>query len=267
MKESNDEKQFKRKTYNISSFYGYGGPISSTCDEAIIANFEESFLEYCRNNSITSEFIRFHPLLGNHKMFNKNIQIEFNRKTVYLNLESCIEDIRKKEISSKCRNMITKANRNELTIRILELDKIIDFVNMYKSNMQRLSAKGFYYFSDGYFMGLREMLAENGFLIGVFLKDRLISVGVFLKYGDYFHYHLAASDKDYLKYAPNNLLLDYAISLAKSNHCKVIHFGGGRTIDQKDSLLKFKQSFSTHNASFYVGFRNHSQIIKIKGSS
>ena len=42
---------------------------------------------------------------------------------------------------------------------------------------------------------------------------------------------------------------------------KYLHFGGGRTNDQNDSLLKFKKSFSNTLSEFYIGEKIHNEFL------
>lgn len=80
-------------------------------------------------------------------------------------------------------------------------------------------------------------------------------------HGDYFHYHLAGSLKETLKFAPNNLLLWEAIKYAHEKGYKRMHFGGGLTNSMDDNLFRFKSSFSKERADFYIGKRVHNEEV------
>jgi len=50
---------------DIQSPYGYGGPVASTADGEFLAEAWVSFRQWCKENNVLAEFIRFHPLLEN----------------------------------------------------------------------------------------------------------------------------------------------------------------------------------------------------------
>lgn len=246
-----------KKYYDIQTAYGYGGPISNCGDELFLKNFEECFLKYCTTSNIIAEFIRFHPLIKNERFFKENIEILHNRKTVYLKLEEDIQTIWNEDISIKCRNKIRKAKRNDL--KVIENNDYKIFKQIYEETMDKVRATKEYYFHDKYY---HEMSKNENFIIMNVLKDDLvIAASVFMIYGDYFHYHLSGTKKDYLKYASNNILLWEAIKFAQEKKCKFFHFGGGLKDSEEDSLYLFKKSFSKTTSDFYIGKRIHNENI------
>jgi len=243
--------------YDIESVYGYSGPISNSKEEKFLSNFENAFLEYCNKNNIVAEFIRFHPLINNFSIFKKNIEVIHNRKTVYLDVEKDINSIWEQDITSKNRNMIRKAEKNGLNVIVNKEYRA--FRNIYKLTMDKVSADSYYYFNDGYFNYIKKY--DNFTLMNVMYKDIVIASSIFMIYGEYFHYHLAGSLKEYLNLAPNNLLLWEAIKIAHSLDAKLMHFGGGLSNSESDNLFKFKSSFSNKLADYYIGKRIHNKSI------
>jgi uncharacterized protein len=53
----------------------------------------------------------------------------------------------------------------------------------------------------------------------------------------------------------------YGIQKAKERGCKWLHFGGGTTGDDNDSLLKFKRDFSKTLGEFWIGKRVHNEVV------
>lgn len=259
----NEIKGYKldKRYYDIETPYGYGGPLLSTDDTTAAEKFEECFLSFCTENDIVAEFIRFHPIVKNNEIFRTAMNVQYNRDTVHLPLETNIEYVWDNEICSKNRNMIRKAQSAGIEIRPLSSDQFDLFVNIYSDTMNRLGADNYYYFNRDYFNGLKSVLCENGIILGAYLDEQMIACSAFFYYQNYFHYHLSGSDSRYLKLAPNNLLLYKAIEIAIDKNCTVFHFGGGRTESPEDSLLKFKKSFSKHTGSFYTGKRIHNKEI------
>ena len=100
---------------------------------------------------------------------------------------------------------------------------------------------------------------HNYVMLNVKFQDETVASAIFMAYNNYFHYHLAGSKKEYLKFAPNNLLLWEAIKYANEKGHKIFHFGGGLTNNTEDNLFKFKSSFSKKYLNFYIGKRVHNE--------
>lgn len=248
--------ELNKNYYDIETAYGYGGPIVNTNDRVFINNFEKAFKDYCNKNNIIAEFIRFHPLLNNHKIFKDNIEIIHNRTTTFIDLNKTIEEIWNDDIISKNRNVIRKAERSGLTVNLDS--NLNDFKQVYQITMNKVNASKKYYFNEEYFDHLNKV---EHICISVNKDNVTIASAIFLKYKDFFHYHLAGSLKEYLKYSPNNLLLWSAIKYAKDNKFAKFHFGGGLTDSLSDNLYKFKKSFCKNTADFYIGKRIHNKEI------
>ena len=153
--------------------------------------------------------------------------------------------------------MIRKAKKNNL--KVIKNNDYKVFKQIYEKTMDKVGAAKEYYFHDKYY---HEMSKNESFIIMNVLKDDLvIASSLFMIYGDYFHYHLSGTKKDYLKYASNNILLWEAIKFAQQSKCKFFHFGGGLKDNEEDSLYLFKKSFSKTTSDFYIGKRIHNENI------
>lgn len=252
-----DTNDYNYQIYDIQSSYGYGGPIANTDDIEFLSNFQKEFNNYCLQEHIIAEFIRFHPLIKNEKIFDENIEISHNRYTVYLDLKNNEELIWKNEISSKNRNMIRKAQKNELVSEVSVNYEA--FKNLYYRTMSRLDASNGYYFKDEYFEIMKN--SKHFHLLDVLRENKVIASGIFIGYNEYFHYHLSGSLHEELCYAPNNLLLWEAIKFAKNHGYQKLHLGGGIEDKLDDHLFKFKKSFSNSITDFYIGKRIHDKKI------
>lgn len=243
--------------YDIETPYGYGGPLVNTDDEIFIDEFEENFIDFCANNRIIAEFIRFHPVLENVNIFKNNIDINLNRRTIVVELDKGIDRIWKEDISSKNRNMIRKAVKNGLEIEITK--EYRSFMDIYDETMKKVHASSFYFFNEEYYKGI--MKINNINIFNVKFRDEIIASAIFMKYNRHFHYHLAGSKKKYLNMAPNNFLLWEAIKYASNAGCSDFHLGGGTDSSLNDSLYKFKKSFSKNERKFFIGKRAHNTEI------
>lgn len=243
------------KYYDIESAYGYGGPVTNSYEKNFLNNFENSFLEYSSQNNIIAEFIRFHPLQKNNNIFNKNIEILHNRVIVYLDLTKGVNRIWNEDIKSKNRNMIRKAEKSGLIVEVSRDYEV--FKHIYCKTMNKVEADNYYYFDEKYYQQMKD--SNNYILLNVRKENTIIASAIFMKYGKYFHYHLSGSLKEYLKFAPNNLLLWEAIKLSCESGAKWFHFGGGLSDSLDDNLFKFKSNFSKNTADFYIGKRIHNK--------
>lgn len=243
--------------YDIETPYGYGGPLVNKEEKEFISRFEEGFVKFCINNRIVAEFIRFHPVLENQNIFNDNINVIFDRNTIMLRLDKGIDTIWNEQISSKNRNMIRKAIKNEL-----HFEKTNDynaFMKIYNQTMEKVNASSFYFFDEEYYKSIIDIKYMN--IFNIKLREEIIASAIFMKYNKHFHYHLAGSRKEFLTLAPNNFLLWEAIKYAHDIGCSDFHFGGGTDAFAENSLYKFKKSFSKIEKRFYIGKRVHNEEI------
>lgn len=259
--------------YDIQGVYGYNGMISNSNDPHFLSLFFRAFNEYCIESKIIAEFTRFNPLQKNHELSINNMKVVEDRKTVVLDLLQGYEEIWLKSYSSNNRNMIRKAQKNNVVItQSNHKNDYIEFYNVYKSTMDNVGSDPYLYFDESYMLDINSILKENHELILAKHEGKIIGGMILLIYKDYAHYHLSARNVDYGKFALNNLLLDYAIKRSIEMNCKKMHFGGGLTSDTKDPLLKFKSNFSKEKADFYIGKKIHAldlynTVVDIWGSN
>lgn len=246
-----------KEYYDIQGAYGYNGIVTSSEDADFIAAFWEAFDTYCQDNDIVAEFTRFHPLLNNQRLASPKMKTYFSRHTVALDLTD--DDIWMHQISSKNRNMIRKAEKEVVTI--VESDDYETFRRLYDGTMTDLHAEDFYFFPKSYYDEYKQAFKGESMLCLAMLDGKAIAGSMFMFSDDYAHYHLSARDREYSKYAANNLILWYAIQKAKERGCKWFHFGGGTTGNDDDSLLKFKKEFSKTLCEFWIGKRIHIQAV------
>lgn len=249
--------QLDKEYYDIQGAYGYNGLISTTEDAVFIADFWKEFDAYCQENDIIAEFMRFHPVLNNQRLASSQMKTFYSRHTVALDLID--DDIWMHQISSKNRNMIRKAEKEGVII--VESDDYETFRKLYDGTMTDLHAEDFYFFPPSYYEEYKQTFKDKSLLCLAILAGKVIAGSMFMFSDDYAHYHLSARDRDYSRYAANNLILWYGIRKAKERGCKWFHFGGGTTGEDDDSLLKFKKEFSKTLCEFWIGKRVHNQKV------
>lgn len=246
-----------KEYYDIQGAYGYNGIIASTYTSDFIKAFWDTFDLWCQENSIVAEFSRFHPLLNNQQLASPKMKTFFSRHTVALDLTD--DDIWMHQISSKNRNMIRKAEKEGVTI--IESDNYETFRKLYNGTMSDLHAEDFYFFPPEYYSEYKQTFKDESLLCLAIYAGKIIAGSMFMYSDDYAHYHLSARDREYSRYAANNLILWYGIQKAKERGCKWLHFGGGTTGDDNDSLLKFKRDFSKTLGEFWIGKRVYNQAV------
>lgn len=245
--------------YDITTPYGYGGPIVLNCEEGkldeLINDFNNAFLSYCEKNRIVAEFVRFHPIIKNHLTFEKIYDPIFLRNTVGIDLKK--EDLFMDEFSSKCRNKVRKAIKRSVSIEFdFNCDTIDCFYDIYISTMNKNNATDYYYFPLDFFIKTINFLKPYVFIVNAKLNEKIISSSMFMYSDEFVHYHFSGTVPDYYKYAADNLILFEVAKWAKEHNKIYLHLGGGYTNSENDSLFKFKKSFTKDTIfDFYVGKR------------
>jgi hypothetical protein len=254
--------ELEKDYYDIQGAYGYNGVVTSSYEKDFIDAFYEEFQLFCQQNRIIAEFTRFHPIINNHKFSLNHLNTFESRTTVAVNLTQSIEYIWQKNYTSINRNMVRKATKNGVKIKQKMLaEDYTFFYKMYFKTMSDLDAEKYLFFNEDYIKNFGKLLSQNHVLLFALLGEKIIGCLMLVFYGNYAHYHLSGRDREYGKFAANNLLLDFAIKYTSENGYDILHLGGGKTDSKDDSLLKFKSNFSRVNQKFYIGKRIHNTAI------
>jgi lipid II:glycine glycyltransferase (peptidoglycan interpeptide bridge formation enzyme) len=239
--------------FDLISQYNYSGPIIKTTNkskEQVINNFQKDFKEFCNKNNIVSEFIRFHPILNNHKDFKEHMQIDKRNPTVYIDLTKD-EQTMLTEMNKKTRNLMRKAEKNGVTIE--QSTDIKKFTGLYLNSMKQANASKKYLFPLKFFKNTEKNLKENLTLFTANYKGKIIAASLFMHKYDNIHYHFSGTDQKYRNLAPNQLLLWKVALWAKEKGYKKFHLGGGVNPNQKkDPLFHFKAGFSVDRSRFHT---------------
>ena len=241
---------------DIITPYGYGGPlicIKSKNQKGVqksINNFMSNYKKYALENNYICEFIRFHPIFKNWKLFEKHFIVEYVNDVVAIDLTKNLESI-KNNMSKTTRRYINKAQKEFDEISIVEnpsRKEIQDFLSLYNETMKIQNASNKYYFSYDFI--------NNHFEIGsllVYCKNTEGLIGsnaIFLRGKYIMHYHLGSTNYNF-RSSPLRAVLWKTITRAKEIGLKWFHFGGGR--GKNDSLFDFKKGFSDQIFPFYTG--------------
>ena len=147
---------------------------------------------------------------------------------------------------------IQKALRDGLTFSIkTDYESVIYFYDLHLLTRKKLGVpiqpKKFFYHT------WNEIINKGlGFVVLVYLKDKIISSGIFAGFNNTLTYKFSASYPDYLKYRPNNLMLWAGIQEAKRRGFEIFDFG--RTDLETEGLRKFKQGWGTVEEPLYYSY-------------
>ena len=243
-----------KEYFDFETPYGYGGPISNTCDNIWNEKALKEIFNYFSTENYLAGFLRFHPLLNNAELCRNIFTVIDDRKTIAIDTSVSEEKIWMDQISSKNRNMIRKAEKNGLTFeRDNEFKYIEEFKKLYNSTMSRLDADEFYFFDDDYYKKFIKIFKGKGFLGCIKKDDEIINAALFMYEKDWGHYHLAGSNREYSSLGANNLLLWKVACEMHKEGVKEFHLGGGTNGDEENSLFKFKHAFSPNVKQFSIG--------------
>lgn len=247
--------EFQGKQYkDFETAYGYSGPLYNNNDKEFVVKALTAFKAYCNENNYIAGFVRFHPLFQNQEYFDSIGHVIADRKTVAINLNQTMDEVWKNEIHSKNRNVIRKAEKAGCTFIVDDkYEYLREFINLYNSTMDKLSADEFYYFDDNYYNNLKRNITDS--FIGCVKnnKGQIISAAIFMYSIPYGHYHLSGSDKSQLAISPNNFMLWNAAVEMQKRGVKRFHLGGGTNGDEENSLFQFKHKFSKDTCQFCIG--------------
>jgi hypothetical protein len=243
--------------HDITSVYGYGGPLASKgAGKNILDGFNSCFSNYCEKNNIITEFIRFHPLLGNHQLLENYVQVERVSSIVCIDLTTSDKNIWSGYARNNRKN-INKAYREGLEVILEEKpDHFTDFRSIYHHTLERNEAEKFYYFNNRFYDYLHAQLKGN-FIYAHTIKDgRIISTELLLYNETYIHSFLGGTLEEFYDVRPNNILKHEVIKWAKDRGIKHFLLGGGYR--EGDGIFRYKRSFTSGPAlDFYIGKKLH----------
>ncbi len=244
--------------FDIETVYGYTGPLSSTTENKFLDAAWGEFFQWCSQKHVVAEFIRFHPQKQTEQYATAPCKITQMQNTVWVDLSGS-EEALSQSYTSVQRNMLRKARKNDLrAVFTTDRNSFEVFCRLYIETMIRLGAKSYYHFSPAYFEYLWKNLGKTVLLCTVVNQtNTIVSGALFLVDDKTVHYHLAGSDPNFRKLAPNNLLLHTAAKWGLQNGFQYLNLGGGHSPDPKDALFRFKASLSKNWLPFHVGKRIH----------
>ena len=234
--------------FDLETAYGYGGYLVNTDDKTFIERALKNYKNYCLDNKIIAQFIRFHPWNNFPKKQEFFDFIIHDRDVVIVDLSLSKEE-RWGKYSSNIRRILKKCEKEGLNFQ--KSTRIEDFIYLYYKTMDKNKAEKFYYFPKIYF---DKLLKINGVeLFEVKKEDTILSMAIFMFSKNIVYYHLGANNYDFKKYSAMSYLFENIFELSKKRGKRYVLLGGGRSSHKDDLLLKFKLKFSSLTKPYYVG--------------
>ena len=242
--------------FDATSVYGYSGPLINELPSSNeIEQYQKELTQFFLKKNIISVFTRLHPFIPYQntilKDFGKTISLG---KVVNIDL-SIDPGLQRQKYHRRLKNHVNKANRN-LTLKIAKSkEDYATYISLYRENMERVSAKSFYYFEDDYF---EKLINAGDFNTRVLLavdneSEKVIAGGMFIETNNIIQYHLSGAANDFLHLNGIKFLIDHMRLIAnKEGNSKMFNLGGGLGANESDSLFRFKSSFSDDFHQFYV---------------
>ena len=239
---------------DISSIYGYTGPIATTPDPAFLHTAWEAFGDFAQKQNIVAEFVRFSPFNKNQGCAHPETTVQANRTLAVSCLPATAEALRD-SLGTKTRNMLRKAERSGLSACELALpDHLAAFRALYEVTMRRNQAPEFFWYDDAYWDHLLR-LGDCLRLFATFSDGKMVAASMAVAYGKSGLYHLGAGLPEYTKLGAGNLSLYAMSSGLLGSGVTFLNMTGGRTVLADDPLLLFKRSNSLGTMPFFIGKR------------
>ena len=220
--------------------YGYGGPVA-TGDDPPLEHFWELYGNWCAERRVLASFVRFHPLLENHRYAGPGFAVERLGTTIAWRLEPTIDPF--DGMHSAHRNSARKAQRAGAEVSTVECPTDLgEFVEAYETTMTRAGASSFYFFDHAYWRRLESSLRDHLVRFDARIEGELVSSALCLATRPLMHYHFGATSELGRSSGAGNLVLVEAARWGQARGFELFHLGGGVGGDE-DSLFRFKERF------------------------
>lgn len=243
--------------YDIVNVFEYGGPLvvcePSTSEagyQELLGAFDQPFGEWCHEQGVITEFVRLHPMLGNHLACTATYEVNHVKNHVTIDLQRSEDEILA-SMSRSCRRNIRRAQSQDYVFRHGDASLADHFAELYNAEMDRLAADEAYRFRNEYFGRMADLPSHLGSM--EFLQDQLgqtINTMIVLHGTDYAYYHLSAKNRAHpVEVSGSELLIfDVACRMKRSGR-KFFHLGGAGI--SQTGLLEFKRRFSPNVAAAF----------------
>lgn len=234
--------------FDLTTPYGYGGPAGPGDAEEFYAAYDA----WCRERGAVTTFVRFHPLLENHRLAPRRLDLVRLADTATWPLPAGADLLA--EMHSMHRRGVRKALRAGVGATLTPgPERLDDFVALYEAGMRRRDAEAFYFFPEAYWERLRGLGERLLRLDARGPGGELLASMLCLATPPWLHYHLGAATDEGYALGASKLLFLAAARHGQANGYAELHLGSGLG-GREDSLWQFKQRFSPASGRpFWIG--------------
>lgn len=203
--------------YDFVTPYGYGGWLIE--GGGVSSELFDCYQSWCRKHNVVSEFVRYHPVLENHRYSDAFYDVLALGGTIAMDLSS--PGTIWANLASKNRNMVRKAKKSGVVIYNGRYPEIFErFREIYNWTMEKDDAETYYYFKPEFYKSVMMDLPQEAQVFYAELDGNVIAASIMLAANCRLNYHLSGSVREYQNLAPTNLLLYTAALWGCSNGCK-----------------------------------------------
>ncbi|MBT2570468.1 GNAT family N-acetyltransferase [Planococcus sp. ISL-110] len=244
--------------FDVTTPFGYGGPILKAEKDGVdlVANFRKAFVEYCENEKIVAEYIRFHPLKENAQFFKAHLKLSPLYETFSIKLKDYFVPMKTPQLPTE-----ETGNGEELVVKKLgTVRHMFEFLVLYYSAARRREeADSYYFFTNDYFETLIGSMGTNLHLFGAYHENKLVSACYVLAMGDTIYYHLEGSLSEADSENTMRTLLLKVAEWGEENYYAFFHLGGD-FLGESNREREIKRRISNCKpAVFYIGQQIYDQ--------
>ena len=233
--------------YDLSSVYGFVGPISNKnfeeLKEEFLDDFKSSLDSFLLEEKMITVFSRLHPFINQNALVQKFGGIHDNGKVIVMDLTIPLNVQRAKY--SKVYSKIRQLKRCGYHLREgNSIDDIKCFLSIYNENMCRLNANATYIFTEEYLITLLNSKEFDARLYFVINENGYPICGTIIVFtNQLIQGHLIATREEFRSVSPAKLLVDEISLIGREKGMRYYNLGGGLGY-QEDSLYQWKLTFS-----------------------
>ncbi len=233
--------------FDFATPYGYGGWLLE--GEGDPSPIYAAYLNWCRENSIVSEFVRFELFSNSRTGYYGEVIPRTNNivRSLDIPMEEMLMDF-----EHKVRKNLKKAESFGLGIAVDATgEHLEDFLEIYYGTMDRNDATQSYYFKENFYQQINT-LKGNYMYFHVLLENKIIATELVLMGSDTMYSFLGGTNSAYFAYRPNDFLKYHIIKWGRENGYHQFVLGGGYGAD--DGIFRYKKSFAPGGVvPFYTG--------------
>lgn len=229
--------------FDITSAYGYGGPLGSTSEISIWKEFFDLFGKYCRATRIVAEFMRVHPLMGLNPILSTQYELSVVNRNIVVDLQQS-DDALWRSYKRNNRKNINKALRSNVRVfcEAAPPAHFEDFNRIYSAMLDMRGAAPFYRFPRSFYDQLHAEMQGTLAYFFAEANNSIVSCELCLLSETTVYSFLGGTKQQFFPLRPNNLLKHELIRWARGRGYSYYLMGGGNTMD--DGVFTYKRSFA-----------------------